>query len=322
MIRRGAPGCAGGAEADGLGAEMAQLSANREPTMEEILASIRRIIESNDTGSDAASPAIDQPGIDIESEVEELAVSTAPPVRTESVDERPRAALSSAPVVRPQAAGRPVSLAEVAARVRASGMASLVPSATAQPVLHSRGNAALRAEPETERDDEPELHVSELPAVFVGQDDDEAEVEEETFEAANDRTARGPDAVRPPDPVFDADIRDAVAASMKTEASAARAADTEMPTEAKPPVAESGTAECAGPAEQGLQLLSATAGAKVAAAFEDLTDAFQAPRRSFDEIATEMLRPMLQEWLDDNLPTLVEKLVREEIERVARGNRR
>ena len=40
---------------------------------------------------------------------------------------------------------------------------------------------------------------------------------------------------------------------------------------------------------------------------------------SFDEMAEEMLRPMLQDWLDNNLPTLVEKLVREEIERVARG---
>jgi len=42
-------------------------------------------------------------------------------------------------------------------------------------------------------------------------------------------------------------------------------------------------------------------------------------RRSLDQMAEEMLRPMLQEWLDNNLPTLVEKLVREEIERVARG---
>jgi cell pole-organizing protein PopZ len=28
---------------------------------------------------------------------------------------------------------------------------------------------------------------------------------------------------------------------------------------------------------------------------------------------------MLQDWLDNNLPLLVERLVREEIERVARG---
>jgi cell pole-organizing protein PopZ len=32
-----------------------------------------------------------------------------------------------------------------------------------------------------------------------------------------------------------------------------------------------------------------------------------------------VLRPMLQEWLDANLPGLVERLVREEIERIARG---
>jgi cell pole-organizing protein PopZ len=58
----------------------------------------------------------------------------------------------------------------------------------------------------------------------------------------------------------------------------------------------------------------------VAAAFEELSEAFaQSRRRSFDEIAEEMMRPMLQEWLDNNLPVLVERLVREEIDRVARG---
>ena len=34
-----------------------------------------------------------------------------------------------------------------------------------------------------------------------------------------------------------------------------------------------------------------------------------------------MLRGMLKQWLDDNLPKLVERLVREEIERVARHGR-
>jgi cell pole-organizing protein PopZ len=33
----------------------------------------------------------------------------------------------------------------------------------------------------------------------------------------------------------------------------------------------------------------------------------------------EMLRPMLKVWLDENLPPLVERLVRAEIERIARG---
>lgn len=70
-------------------------------------------------------------------------------------------------------------------------------------------------------------------------------------------------------------------------------------------------------------IISDVAGRQVAAAFGELTEAFAATRRrSFDEIAEEMIRPMLQEWLDNNLPTLVEKLVREEIERIARGGSR
>jgi cell pole-organizing protein PopZ len=35
----------------------------------------------------------------------------------------------------------------------------------------------------------------------------------------------------------------------------------------------------------------------------------------------EMLRPMLHDWLEDNLPSLVERLVSEEIQRVSRGRR-
>lgn len=70
----------------------------------------------------------------------------------------------------------------------------------------------------------------------------------------------------------------------------------------------------------GPAIISDHAGRQVAAAFGELSEAFAASRRrSFDEMAQEMLRPMLQDWLDNNLPTLVEKLVREEIERVARG---
>lgn len=70
-------------------------------------------------------------------------------------------------------------------------------------------------------------------------------------------------------------------------------------------------------------LLSEDAGLQISRSFEELAAAIDgAERRSLDEIAEDMLRPMLREWLDDNLPTLVERLVREEIERVARGPRR
>lgn len=67
-------------------------------------------------------------------------------------------------------------------------------------------------------------------------------------------------------------------------------------------------------------ILSEVTERKVAAAFQDLNHAVHLePRRSFDDIASDLLRPMLQEWLDSNLPPLVERLVREEIERVVRG---
>jgi len=43
--------------------------------------------------------------------------------------------------------------------------------------------------------------------------------------------------------------------------------------------------------------------------------------RVAERTAREMLRPMLKQWLDDNLPAMVERLVRVEIERLARGRR-
>ena len=39
--------------------------------------------------------------------------------------------------------------------------------------------------------------------------------------------------------------------------------------------------------------------------------------RTLEDLVREMLRPMLRSWLDDNLPTLVERLVLVEIERIA-----
>ncbi|MGH1588462.1 PopZ family protein [Methylobacterium phyllosphaerae] len=41
--------------------------------------------------------------------------------------------------------------------------------------------------------------------------------------------------------------------------------------------------------------------------------------RTLEDLVKEMLRPMLKSWLDDNLPAVVERLVRAEIERVSRG---
>ena len=73
------------------------------------------------------------------------------------------------------------------------------------------------------------------------------------------------------------------------------------------------------PAER---LLSAETNAAVSAAFGSLaTTILSENARTIEDLVREMLRPMLKAWLDDNLPGLVERMVRAEIERVSRGGR-
>jgi uncharacterized protein len=70
--------------------------------------------------------------------------------------------------------------------------------------------------------------------------------------------------------------------------------------------------------EQGL--LSNATSAAVDSAFNTLAQTVLVKNaRTLEELVREMLRPMLKSWLDDNLPGMVERLVRAEIERVARG---
>ena len=69
-------------------------------------------------------------------------------------------------------------------------------------------------------------------------------------------------------------------------------------------------------------LASETTEVSVAASFGALQESLA--RRSSElaeDMTRELLRPMLKTWLDENLPTLVERLVRAEIQRVARGAR-
>jgi cell pole-organizing protein PopZ len=69
-------------------------------------------------------------------------------------------------------------------------------------------------------------------------------------------------------------------------------------------------------------LVSTATTAAVDAAFDTLAQAVEVRNgRTVEELVSELIRPMLKTWLDDNLPDMVERLVRAEIERVARGRR-
>jgi cell pole-organizing protein PopZ len=67
-------------------------------------------------------------------------------------------------------------------------------------------------------------------------------------------------------------------------------------------------------------LMSAATSAAVDSAFNTLAHTVLVHNaRTLDDLVREMLQPLLKTWLDDNLPGLVERLVRAEIERLSRG---
>jgi hypothetical protein len=67
-------------------------------------------------------------------------------------------------------------------------------------------------------------------------------------------------------------------------------------------------------------LMSSATSAAVDSAFNSLAHTVLVQNaRTLEDLVKEMLRPMLKSWLDDNLPSMVERIVRAEIERVSRG---
>ena len=72
------------------------------------------------------------------------------------------------------------------------------------------------------------------------------------------------------------------------------------------------------PPEAPGRLVSTATNTAVSTAFGTLARTMSSNSRTVDDLVTEAMRPMLKAWLDENLPALVERLVRAEIERVAR----
>ncbi|RXT20983.1 hypothetical protein B5P46_22470 [Rhizobium leguminosarum] len=288
---------------------MAQPSVAREPSMEEILASIRQIIESNEPGAGKAIstslPPVygadeDENGSEIHLTVDDTYASVEfPEPAMRSSDPRFVAANSAGTAPEAEVPARALSLADVAARVRAASERSAV-----------QAGQALREIPSGFRQPEPQPAVMPEPRAAAPQ----PEPAQPVFPDA--ATPSQPVAIQQPaEPVFTATQKVAVAEP-------APAVETALP--AMEP-AQSSTERFLPSVIDEVQptLLSEDAGLQISRSFEELAAAIDgAERRSLDEIAEDMLRPMLREWLDDNLPTLVERLVREEIERVARGPRR
>jgi cell pole-organizing protein PopZ len=68
------------------------------------------------------------------------------------------------------------------------------------------------------------------------------------------------------------------------------------------------------------RLLSSVTDSTVSSTFHMLSHTVLTQNaRTLEDLVKDLLRPMLKSWLDENLPTMVERLVRAEIERVTRG---
>jgi cell pole-organizing protein PopZ len=275
--------------------------------MEEILASIRQIIESNEPGAgrgiSAALPPVyetddEEEGRDsnIRLTVDDAYADVEFPEPVMRSDPRFVAANSAGSAPEPEAPARAMSLADVAARVRAASERNAVQQPLRE-VPEAFRQPEVRVTAEAQRPMQEALRpVEAAPApasVAAPAETVVAAAPLEELPPTVAEIAPEPQAVRPPAPVMEAP---------------ASAEERFLPSVLQ---------------EAQQTLLSQDAGLQIARSFEELAAAVDgAERRSLGEIAEDMLRPMLRDWLDDNLPTLVERLVREEIERVARGPRR
>lgn len=68
-------------------------------------------------------------------------------------------------------------------------------------------------------------------------------------------------------------------------------------------------------------LVSETVAAAAAASFGQLSANIAMPQtdRTLEDVVRDMLRPMLQQWLDANLPGIVQEAVQTEVDRIARS---
>ena len=250
---------------------MTQPAKVQEPSMEEILASIRRII-----ADDEAKPAS---------------------------AEKP--ASPSAAAAKPEPKPEPVV-------AKAPAMKDIPPSAIA---IAPKPAAAAKPAPPPE------------PAVSNNQDDIDAML-------ANLDAATPEADVRPPQPDGDVfDLTDEMALPDPPPAAAAPSFhkiepqdDVEFAESAaarvlhRQPAYEPPPFETAAAPVQ--QFLSHSTVSAVESAFHSLANTVLSNNaRTLEDLVKEMLRPMLKSWLDDNLPGLVERIVKAEIERVSRGGR-
>ena len=223
---------------------MANPVAAPEPSMEEILASIRQIISEDGEGADnaAADQAAPSGGAAASSQGGKTAASSMPDIDKADTD---------------------------------------------------GDDAGSMANDEPEMDARAEAELAKAEDAFSGDDTggDDSGASDDPAENAADVFATEPDS--------DAEVEESTSMAMPAESK----------QQSPAPVSDD-------------NLLSEDSDEVVHGAFSALAHTILAQNaRTLEDLISEMLQPMLKGWLDDNLPSLVERLVKEEIDRVSRGRR-
>ena len=295
---------------------MTQPAKSQEPSMEEILASIRRIIADDDAGR-IAKRASDAPSAPQASEAHDALGQPAEPPRP-SFFGPPEPSISEIPAETPADS----AATRAAEEDHASEILDLTESMTArmfsEPEPAPAPSPAQSPAPDAtsefrEPEPAPQFHEPEPEVRFH---------EPEPQFYAREPEPQFPEPESEPAPQFhvtenysDAGVEEAVE-------------QPDVPPPAAPSVryvaSETERRGDRGAGEQGARergpLLSSATSAAVDSAFNALAHTVLVQNaRTLEDLVREMLRPMLKTWLDDNLPGLVERLVRAEIERVARG---
>jgi uncharacterized protein len=271
---------------------MTQPAKLQEPSMEEILASIRRIIADDEAKPSEAKPSEAKPAAE------------AKPAEAKPAEAKPAAAEkppTPAPPAKP-AAPPPAAKAPVMNDIPPSK----IPAAQAAVAKAAPPPAAPAPAASNSQDD--------IDAMLAGLDEATSEAEirpaapevEEVFELTDEMAVAPPE---PPQPSFH---KVEPADDLEFTEAAAR-------TVHRTPAFEQSPFEIpAAPPQQ--QILSHSTVSAVESAFNSLAHTVLSNNaRTLEDLVKEMLRPMLKSWLDDNLPGLVERIVKAEIERVSRG---
>ncbi len=256
---------------------MTQPAKVTEPSMEEILASIRRIIaddEAKPPPAEAAKPAPAPAAPPKPQAMNDIPPSKVAPAKPAAEKPAPPPAAKPAPAPPPPA---PAADAGPNSQDDIDALLAGLDAATPAPEVRA-------PEPEPE----PEPDVLEL-----------------TDEMAMDPTpAPPPPSFRKVEPRDDLEFAES------------------PPPRPTPPPSYAPVDFDAPPLPPQQPMLAQSTVSAVESAFNSLAHTvLSSNARTLEDLVKEMLRPMLKSWLDDNLPGLVERIVKAEIERVSRGGR-